>query len=107
MAEKVIDGVSGLHFRRGDAADLLTVMQKAAHAATLSHLQAGLPQSSSSVEMARRYVQTAISLLADAPTHGAARGGESAPEPITHRHAVSPKRKVLSAGNSHLRMQRR
>ena len=107
MAEKVIDGVSGLHFRRGDAADLLTVMQKAAHAATFSQLQAGLPQASSAVEMARRYVQTTIGLLADEPTHGATQAIESAPEPVAHRHAVSPKRKVLSAGNSHLRMQRR
>ncbi len=64
MAEKVIDGVSGLHFRHGDAASLLEVMLKAAHSSTFAHLQAGIPQPFGAAEMARRYIQTSLSLIA-------------------------------------------
>src|SRR5207302_1596627 len=35
MAEKVSDGVTGLHFRAGDAADLAATIRKAAHTSGL------------------------------------------------------------------------
>ena len=44
MAEKVTDGVSGLHFRRGDPASLAEAMQRAAERPGLwDELRAGIP----------------------------------------------------------------
>ncbi len=56
MAEKVVPGVSGLHFRRGDAADLAQVMQAAANPETLAKLRTGLPQPADAPTMARHYL---------------------------------------------------
>jgi glycosyltransferase involved in cell wall biosynthesis len=44
MAEKVADGVSGLHFRRGDVASLAKVMRRAAKTSGLwEKLRSGIP----------------------------------------------------------------
>ncbi|MDB5372358.1 MAG: hypothetical protein JWP04_1000 [Belnapia sp.] len=56
MAEKVVDGVSGLHFRRGDPADLARVMAGAADDAVYARLQAGVPRPYDTTEMAKRYL---------------------------------------------------
>ncbi|WP_244492267.1 glycosyltransferase family 4 protein [Aureimonas sp. AU12] len=55
MAEKVPDGVSGLHFRLGDAADFLRAMRTAADPANAAILRAGIPPVISAAEMARQY----------------------------------------------------
>lgn len=55
MAEKVPDGVSGLHFRLGDAADLLRALRTAADPHNAAVLRAGIPPVISAAEMARRY----------------------------------------------------
>jgi glycosyltransferase involved in cell wall biosynthesis len=57
MAEKVIDGVCGLHFRRGDSADFVRVLDLAADAALYGQLLAGLPQVSSASAMASAYLR--------------------------------------------------
>lgn len=45
MAEKVADGVSGLHFRAGDPHSLARTMIRAAHDPGLwNRLQAGIPE---------------------------------------------------------------
>jgi glycosyltransferase involved in cell wall biosynthesis len=56
MAEKVVPGVTGLHFRRNDAGDLAQVMQSAADPALLAKLQAGLPRPADAPTMARNYL---------------------------------------------------
>ncbi len=56
MAEKVVPGVTGLHFRRNDAGDLAQVMQSAADPALLAKLQAGLPRPADAPTMARHYL---------------------------------------------------
>ncbi|KQQ80817.1 glycosyltransferase family 4 protein [Aureimonas sp. Leaf324] len=57
MAEKVPDGVAGLHFRLGDAADLLRALRLAADPNNAAVLRAGLPPVISAAEMARRYCE--------------------------------------------------
>jgi glycosyltransferase involved in cell wall biosynthesis len=45
MAEKVENGVSGIHFRRGDAEHLAEVMKRAAETPTLwQKLRSGIPE---------------------------------------------------------------
>jgi glycosyltransferase involved in cell wall biosynthesis len=56
MAEKVKDGVSGLHFRRGDAADLARVIAGAADATVYAKLLPNIPKPFDTTEMARRYL---------------------------------------------------
>ena len=54
MAEKVVDGVSGFHFRPGSASDLATTMRRAVlEPANRPHQ---LPVPSSDINMAQRYV---------------------------------------------------
>jgi glycosyltransferase involved in cell wall biosynthesis len=67
MAEKVIDGVSGLHFRRGDVADLVRVLGLAADAALYAQLVAGLPRVSSAAEMASAYLRVFAQAARPAP----------------------------------------
>jgi glycosyltransferase involved in cell wall biosynthesis len=55
MAEKIQDGISGLHFRVNDHYDFIRVLQKAADAETFRTLQANLPHPYDGDEMARRY----------------------------------------------------
>lgn len=43
MAEKVVDGVTGLHFRAGDPGDLVQALRRAVAAGSLSQMVAGLP----------------------------------------------------------------
>jgi len=57
MAEKVKDGVSGLHFRLGDAADLARCVIEAASQDVYRRLVKGLPQPIDGTEMARRYLK--------------------------------------------------
>jgi glycosyltransferase involved in cell wall biosynthesis len=57
MAEKVIDGVSGLHFRRGDSADFVRVLDLAANTPLYAQLLAGLPQVTSATDMATAYLR--------------------------------------------------
>lgn len=57
MAEKVRSGVSGLHFRIGDSADLAHCIIEAASLETYRKLAKGLPRPFDGVEMARRYLE--------------------------------------------------
>jgi glycosyltransferase involved in cell wall biosynthesis len=57
LAEKVRAGVSGLHFARGDAADLLRTMKLAAEPGQSESLRAGIPPVFSAMEMARSYLK--------------------------------------------------
>ncbi|WP_149537138.1 glycosyltransferase [Siccirubricoccus phaeus] len=56
MAEKVADGVSGLHARVGDPADLVAAMERAMEPGMAARLAAGLPVPCDGAEMARRYL---------------------------------------------------
>jgi glycosyltransferase involved in cell wall biosynthesis len=56
MAEKVQDGVSGLHVRVGDPVDLVAVMQRAMDPALAATLAAGLPRPIDGAAMARQYL---------------------------------------------------
>lgn len=55
MAEKVVDGVSGLHFAMNDSFDLAAVIKKACSPELYKKLCSGLPTPFDSSEMARRY----------------------------------------------------
>lgn len=55
MAEKVPDGVSGLHFKLGDASDLLRAMRLASYPENAARLRAGIPNVTTASDMARRY----------------------------------------------------
>ena len=56
MAEKVVPGVGGLHFRRDDAGHLAQVMLGAADRAVFDRLRAGLPRPGDAPAMARQYL---------------------------------------------------
>ncbi len=56
MAEKVLDGASGLHFRLGEAADLLRAIDAAATPEMFRQLSAGLPVVTDAAAMARAYL---------------------------------------------------
>ncbi|MCW8086137.1 glycosyltransferase family 4 protein [Sabulicella glaciei] len=56
MAEKVQDGVSGLHFLPNDPADLVRALREAMQPTMHEELVKGLPQPSTAREMARRYL---------------------------------------------------
>jgi glycosyltransferase involved in cell wall biosynthesis len=56
MAEKVPDRQAGLHFRRGDAADLARVMREAADDVLYAALVSQLPAVTDSAAMARSYL---------------------------------------------------
>jgi len=56
MAEKVIDGVSGLHFRINDHVDLVSAIERAADEKTLTRLKAGVPTVMDSKAMALKYL---------------------------------------------------
>ena len=56
MAEKVVDGVAGLHFRVGDHVDLVRVMKAAANPDQFTKLQAGIPFPFDGTQMALRYL---------------------------------------------------
>jgi glycosyltransferase involved in cell wall biosynthesis len=56
MAEKVPDRQAGLHFRRGDAADLARVMREASDEVLYAALVSQLPPVSDSLAMARSYL---------------------------------------------------
>lgn len=62
MAEKVEDGVSGLHFRVGSGADLARVMRIAADPSLHDKLAAGLPKVDDHVAAAQRYLSLFRSL---------------------------------------------
>ncbi len=64
MAEKVRDGVTGLHFRLGDAADLLRAMRIGVDPRNAAHLRAGLPAAPNALDMAERYLAFFGSALA-------------------------------------------
>lgn len=55
LAEKVVDGVSGLHFARNDAAGLVRAMRRAADPETFARLREGLPPVLDAQGMATRY----------------------------------------------------
>jgi glycosyltransferase involved in cell wall biosynthesis len=57
MAEKVINGVSGLHFRFGDVRDLARTIRSAADPNTHAKLVAGLPRPGDGTHMAKDYVR--------------------------------------------------
>jgi glycosyltransferase involved in cell wall biosynthesis len=57
LAEKVSDQVSGLHFKVGDALDLVRVMKSAATLEVLERLRAGIPPVHGAADMAREYLQ--------------------------------------------------
>jgi glycosyltransferase involved in cell wall biosynthesis len=57
MAEKVINGVSGLHFRFGDVRDLVRTIRSAGDPSTYAKLVAGLPRPSDGTHMAKEYMR--------------------------------------------------
>ncbi len=65
MAEKVTDGVSGLHYRIGDPDDLVRVLTRAADGALFTKLQAGLPEVADGQRMAEAYLGLFDRLLSD------------------------------------------
>lgn len=68
MAEKVRDGVSGLHFRRNDHVDLARVFSMAANDELFGRLQAGIPHVGDSLCMARQYLKIFGDILAGTST---------------------------------------
>jgi glycosyltransferase involved in cell wall biosynthesis len=70
MAEKVVDGRSGLHFRPGDAADLVRAIALACEDGAPARLRAGLPAVVDAGGMARAY----LDLIEGLPADGAAPG---------------------------------
>lgn len=73
LAEKVIDGVSGLHFKRNDSASLVSRLVQAVDVKLYEHLCAGLPPVYDSVDMAASYAAVFAEALAmqvdQPPTH--------------------------------------
>jgi glycosyltransferase involved in cell wall biosynthesis len=57
LAEKVQDGISGLHFKLGDAADLLRAIRTAASLEMAHKLRAGVPAVSTAQDMAQHYLK--------------------------------------------------
>jgi glycosyltransferase involved in cell wall biosynthesis len=57
LAEKVREGVSGLHFARGDAPDLVRALRIAADSKVADSLKLGIPAVSSAAEMGRNYLK--------------------------------------------------
>lgn len=57
LSEKVREGVSGLHFVRKDASDLLRAMKTAADPKVADALRAGIPAVSSAADMGRSYLK--------------------------------------------------
>lgn len=55
LAEKVVDGTSGLHFRMGDPDSLLATLKRAASTEVLEELRAGLPAVMTARDMAEAY----------------------------------------------------
>lgn len=82
MAEKVADGVAGLHFRRGDPADLARTILAAADADRHERLRAGLPKPDTIEAMARRYLTSfAAAAAGTPPSRQAPEGRPRASEP--------------------------
>ncbi|MDQ1300867.1 MAG: hypothetical protein QG637_787, partial [Chloroflexota bacterium] len=67
MAEKVRDGVTGLHFRMGSAADLVQVIGRAADADMHAKLRAALPRIGVPRDMAADYLTVFETLVARVP----------------------------------------
>jgi glycosyltransferase involved in cell wall biosynthesis len=67
MAEKVIDGVSGLHYRMGDPDDLARVLTRAADVSLYTKLLDGLPEIADGRRMAQAYLALFDRLLAGTP----------------------------------------
>lgn len=57
LAEKVKNGISGLHFNLGDPSDLLRAMKTAADPTTAQRLRAGIPAVASAADMANNYLE--------------------------------------------------
>lgn len=57
MAEKVVDGVTGLHFSLRDHVDLVRVIEIAATQQMNAKLRSGLPKVPDSTEMAQKYLE--------------------------------------------------
>jgi glycosyltransferase involved in cell wall biosynthesis len=57
MAEKVVDGVTGLHFELGDAVDLVGAIRHAAQVEVFDALRAGVRPPTDLAGMARQYLQ--------------------------------------------------
>jgi glycosyltransferase involved in cell wall biosynthesis len=57
LAEKVQNGISGLHFNLGDPSDLLRAMKTAADTQTAQKLRAGIPAVASAGDMANTYLE--------------------------------------------------
>ncbi|MFZ4407540.1 MAG: glycosyltransferase [Paracraurococcus sp.] len=79
MAEKVKDGICGLHFGVGDHADLARVIQAAADAELHARLRAGVPAALDSCAMARDYLAALWRLKNPAPRD---RPGKAAVSPV-------------------------
>lgn len=57
LAEKVREGISGLHFARGDAADLMRAIRIAADPKIAEALRAGIPAVFTAAQMAQSYLK--------------------------------------------------
>ncbi|GAA5233038.1 hypothetical protein GCM10025795_13250 [Verticiella sediminum] len=56
MAEKIVNGVSGLHFRLNDSADLARVILEGSNNNLYENLLAGVPDTLDQRDMAKRYL---------------------------------------------------
>ena len=63
MAEKVPPGISGLHFRLGDAEDLVRVIRYGMDRDIRTSLCNGIPQVTSTIDMAKEYLNFFSSIL--------------------------------------------
>lgn len=75
MAEKISDGVSGLHFEMGDARDLARVLNEACAPGRARQMRQQLPKVSTAEDMAQAYLALISSspALGSAPSAGATR----------------------------------
>lgn len=96
MAEKVEDKATGLHFRPGDAADLLRAFAAAMHEATHAAFIERLPVPDNEVGMARRYLECFGAAVRGGAAERSAPLPPAAapPAPETHRTPKPRKRKV-------------
>jgi glycosyltransferase involved in cell wall biosynthesis len=87
MAEKVRNGVSGLHFRLGDPVDLLRAIRAAANPQQAAALAGGIPPVTSAVDMAHAYASffsAAAAVPAAATAAVSALGAAARRDPGSH-----------------------
>jgi hypothetical protein len=90
MAEKVQNGVSGLHFRFGDPADLVSTLDKAADPDSFAQLSAGIPGVYDAAGMAREYLKVFDQFVRTEDQGRAAQPAAPGPRPAPPRVPPPP-----------------